>query len=428
MNKYFNQQNFAPLTCPLMLLISANTIADDDWDTSVLLRERVTHLSAVEFDEDSDEAGLIWTQRLTLKTQYQFNETWSITAGLLSALQEGVPESPAERNHLDIHLASVNYKTDNTNTIIGRQTLKLGSQRLIGWRDGTNVRRAWQGLRTTWQINPHWRSDWFALEAIGVKPNGIFNDDAQHENRLAGGYHTLDLEGLGWSSVSNSGLDIYYLYTNRDDRNTIEGQANQVRHSVGVRYFADTQNWFWNWEAVYQTGRHGSDDIRAWTLATNTGYKFDAQYSPQIMASINIASGDEKNGDGELNTFDALFPKGDYFSGAAILGPANFYNVHLYFTFNPRQDITVVLDSNIYWRLENEDGVYGPPGNLFARPGQSESDTVNWSYSAALQWERDDSFDAELLVTYARAGEFLRESGLNDDTLFVECTLSWRLF
>jgi hypothetical protein len=325
-------------------------------------------------------------------------------------------------------MANISYHSDDFQVKIGRQILKLGSQRLIGWRDGTNVRRAWQGLRATWQPESYWQSDWFAMEFIGVESNGAFNDDAQHENRIAGSYNTLDLNQLGWSSYDRSGLDLYYIYANRDDRNTIEGRANQIRHSFGFRYFVDDSDWYWNWEGVYQTGQHGDLDISAWTLAANTGYRFKAQYQPEILFSVNVASGDDDNGDGKLGTFDALFPRGDYFSGAAILGPANFYNAHTYLMFYPRNDLLIKFDVNAYWRLEQEDGVYGPPGNIILRPGQSNSKNVNLSYSAAIEWTMNEKVNSTFLLTYSKARAFLHESGLDDNTLFMEYTLNWKIF
>ncbi|MEL6119570.1 MAG: alginate export family protein, partial [Pseudomonadota bacterium] len=43
-------------------------------------------------------------------------------------------------------------------------------------------------------------------------------------------------------------------------------------------------NVFWNWEAVYQFGDQGDLDIAAWTLATNTGYRWlDVPWEPEFL-------------------------------------------------------------------------------------------------------------------------------------------------
>ena len=116
------------------------------------------------------------------------------------------------------------------------------------------------------------------------------------------------------------------------------------------------------------------------------------------------------------------------FSGAAILGPANFYNAHTYLMFYPRNDLLIKFDVNAYWRLEQEDGVYGPPGNIILRPGQSNSKNVNLSYSAAIEWTMNEKVNSTFLLTYSKARAFLHESGLDDNTLFMEYTLNWKIF
>lgn len=390
------------------------------------LRERVTHLSALEFDEESDEAGTFWTQRIILGSTIKLDDNWSFRGALFSALQEGVEESPIERNNLDIYEAYVAYQDGDINVKLGRQTLKLGSQRLIGWRDGTNVRRSWDGLRVTLEHNSMWRSDWFALQLIDVEPNGVFNDEPSSSNVLAGSYFTGDLSGLNWFEASANQIELYYLYTNRKSRNSIEGQADQIRHTTGVRLSGATTRWFWDWEAAYQGGSHGESEIHAWTLATNTGFRFQGKWKPELMMSLNIASGDDTRQDGRLETFDALFPRGSYFSEAAQLGPANFYNIHPYIFVYPTESLRLQFDVNMYWRLETNDGVYGPPGNIIQGPDGNLDKEVNLAFSAGAEWELSESWNISLLATYSKPKGILSASDEHADSVkFVEFTVNW---
>lgn len=260
------------------------------------------------------------------------------------------------------------------------------------------------------------------------KKNGAFNDNRTNDNQLAGTYHTLDIADHLWFDADSAQWEGYYLYTNRNDRNSIEGRANQLRHTLGTRFSGDAGGWYWNWEAAYQVGRHGDNDIRAWTLASNTGFRFDGSWAPELMISTNVASGDDARGDGKLATFDALFPRGSYFSEAAILGPANFYNIHPYLFFNPTASLRLFVDMNIYWRLESEDGVYGPPGNLIASPDSGSSKRVNQAYSAGFEYQLNEQVDISLLLTYSEPQAFLREAGLDDNTRFMEFNVNWSLF
>lgn len=425
----------------VLSLHSLNSIArteSDKWFFSAQLRQKLTYISAPEFNPDSLEAGIFWTQRLTVGGTYMLNKQWAFHASVLSGLQEGVEPSPVERNNLDIYAAYAHYQGDLVAMKIGRQTLKLGSQRLVGWRDGTNIRRTWQGARMTATIQQNWTADWLAMELIEVESEGAFNDNPSDAHRLAGVYNTFDLGQLRWVQPDSGVLDVYYLYANRDSRTTIEGRGHQLRHTLGLRYAGTKDQWYWDWEGAYQFGRQGANDIRAWTFATNTGYRIEASWAPEIMLSVNVASGDKTNGDGRLETFDALYPRGSYFSEAAQLGPANFYNFHPFLILNPTKNLRMFIDTNIYWRLEQEDGVYGPPGNIIRTPGSSASKKVNIAYSAGVEWDVNEKINVSVLGTYSRPQAFLlantnvpdlRHTQVHvSDIKFVELTLNWTIF
>lgn len=426
---WFQQMKFTlPAVAGVSVLSSFPAISNEvSFDGE--LRERVTYLSALEFDEESEEAGLFWTQRIIIGSNFEMTESWSFRGAIFSALQEGVASSPIERNNLDVYEAFVQYQNSTINFRLGRQTLKLGSQRLIGWRDGTNVRRSWDGFRVGVEHNSRWQSDWFALQLVEVEHNGVFNDDTSSENLLAGSYFTGDLTALDVVHTKHAQLELYYLYTNRKQRNAIEGTADQLRHTLGVRLSGDATRWFWDWEAAQQMGRHGTDDIRAWTIATNTGVRIDGMWAPEVMLSVNIASGDDTRDDGRLETFDALYPRGSYFSESAQLGPANFYNFHPYIYLYPSETIRLQFDVNFYWRLERNDGVYGPPGNIIQLPNDNLDKKVNVAFSAGFEWEINEATNISLLATYSDPKGILAASDNHADSVkFVEFTVNWAFF
>ena len=380
---------------------------------SVDLRERATYVSAIEYDNNDPRAGWFWTQRLNVVGDFRLASAWSARVALLSALQEGGDISPVERNNLAVQEGFVEYSNGRSSLRLGRQEIRLGSQRLVGWRDGTNVRRTWDGVRYRYDGGT-WQLDAIGLQLVDVETDGAFNDSSDDDRVLAGIYATTSRR---WTS-----LDIYYLYSGFDDRATIQGTADQRRHSIGARVFGDSGGWFWNWEAVYQFGDLGADDISAWTLATNTGYRFDAAWSPSVMLSVNVASGDDDPADNTFRTFDALYPRGSYFSELAQLGPANFFNLNPYLSIQPVETLSVTFDLDLYWRLETADGVYAPPGNIIRRPAGSPERFVNSALSAAIEWEATETVFLGLSLTYSRPEAFLEDTGPADDTSFAEFT------
>lgn len=382
------------------------------------LRERATYQSAVEYDAEAKTAGWFWTQRAQVAADSRITDNLRARTSVVSALIEGGEEnSPIERNVLDLQEAYLEIGPEKAFVRLGRQEIRLGSQRLLAVRDGTTVRRNWDGARVKAKAGKI-DLDAFALRLVEVEPNGVFND-GRDEGR--------DIAGLQATFPAPLGkVDAYYILSRVDGRSTIEGLADERRHSLGLRAFGSAGGWFWDWEAVYQAGRFGRGDIAAWTLATNTGYRWDDRpWKPEIMLSANIASGDGDPGDGDLGTFSALYPNASYFSENAVLGPANFFNLHPYFRLRPRDNLFLALDLNLYWRLEREDGVYAPPGNLFRLPQGLRERFVDTSLSGVIEWEPRENMVLGLVFTHSAPQDFIRASGPADTIDFVEATLQF---
>lgn len=404
------------LVCAAAIL-AGGAQAADGFGFSGSLRERGTYISADAFDESAENTGWWWTQRLTVGAVAPVSEDLEFHGTLVSALQSGRPSSPVERNNLDLQEAYLQWTPNDLSLRAGRQEVRLGSQRLVAWREGTNVRRTWDGVRLGRSSGAN-SLDLFGLQLVSVTPDGAFNDTSDGDDVLAGAYFTR-LEDL-------TGFDLYYLFSGRNDRATIEGVEDQDRHSVGARLFGERGRLFWNWEAVYQFGEHGDADIDAWTVASHTGLRFGGPWAVEVMLSANVASGDSDPEDGKLETFDALYPRGSYFSELALLGPSNFHNINPYLTFAPRPSMVVTVDANFYYRLEKSDGVYGPPGNLLRPPGTSDARAVNRAYSVNVEWALTRRWLTSISVTHSRPQRFVEETGPADNTNFVELTLSAR--
>jgi hypothetical protein len=380
------------------------------------LRERASYQSAIEYDAAAETAGWFWTQRARITADARANDHLRARVSLVSALIEGGDDtSPIERNVLDLQEAFVEVGPEDAFLRLGRQEIRLGSQRLVAVRDGTTVRRTWDGARLAVRRGAV-ELDAFALRLVAVETNGILND-GRDEGR--------DLAGVQVALPAPIGrIEAYYLYAEHDARRTIEGTADERRHSLGLRAAGQRRGWFWDWEAVYQTGRFGRGAIAAWTLATNTGYRWeDRPLRPEVMLSANIASGDGEAGDGRLGTFNALYPNASYFSENAVLGPANFVNFHPYLRLHPAPALRLSADVNAYWRASRADGVYGPPGNLIRAPAGARARLVDVSISGGAEWQASKHLLVSLLFTHSAPQAFIRATGPADPIDFVEMTL-----
>jgi hypothetical protein len=74
------------------------------------------------------------------------------------------------------------------------------------------------------------------------------------------------------------------------------GTAQEVRQSLGARISrpiaTEHSGWDYDNEGLWQFGTFGSRNIRAWTIATETGYRFPTVPSkPRFSVKADISSG-----------------------------------------------------------------------------------------------------------------------------------------
>jgi hypothetical protein len=129
-------------------------------------------------------------------------------------------------------------------------------------------------------------------------------------------------------------IDSYYLGLDRKTATFNRGTAQENRETLGARLWrppaTKERDWDFDYEGVWQFGTFGADGIRAWTLASDTGYSFpSAPLRPRISVKADISSGDDPR-HSSLGTFNPIFPIGNYFGVLADTGPGpvNFIDVH----------------------------------------------------------------------------------------------------
>src|SRR5260370_1961224 len=118
---------------------------------------------------------------------------------------------------------------------------------------------------------------------------------------------------------------MYYLGLDRKQATFERGTAPEVRRALGggiARPMAtERPEWDFDCDGVWQFGTFGSGNIRAWTIASETGYRFPmVRLKPRFSAKADISSGDNPSSK-TLGTFNPLFPKGDSFGVLATTGP-----------------------------------------------------------------------------------------------------------
>ena len=328
----------------------------------------------------------------------------------LNSYRIGGPR-PIDEKKLDFQAGFLEIGTSSgSNSIslrVGRQELEYGSGRLIDIREGPNVRLSFDGFMVKSKLGA-WQIDGFAVRPDLDKP-GFFDNAVNHAVGFWGVYGLRSLK-------RNITLDTYYLGFDRKAAAFNRGVGHEVRHTIGARLsrpIAPTKpGWDFDHEALWQFGSFGSADIRAWTVASETGYRFpNAPLKPRFSAKADISSGDDPRTN-TLGTFNPLFPKGNYFGVLATAGPGpiNFIDVHPRAEATLPHNVTASVDWIFQWRESLQDGVYSVPGFLIIPAGKSKARFVGHRPGTEVRWQvnRHLWFQADYGIFYA--GKFVKKS------------------
>lgn len=366
-------------------------------------------------------------QRYNFHTDIHFGKNFRIFAQLRSALEDGRKNGPRgiDEDQLNIQnlFLDINLWKNSENRLTfraGRQELDYGSGRLISVQEIPNVRIYFNGGKIMY-ASKNISIDGFALTEDEVE-NGIFDNKISKQLNLWGAYATLKLS-------KSRNVDFYYLGIRRNDSRFEEGIETEKRHTFGTRIWKNGNGFIYNLEFAYQFGSFGNENISAWTGSIDMGYVFEnVKFKPSINLKNDFVSGDKNNGDGKLQTFNPLFPRGGYFGSNPQVGPVNLIDLHPYATMEILSNLTFQTDAIFNWRYSLNDGVYRPSGQFLMAGNTSEKRYIGTSFLANLTY----SFNKHIAFTggihYFKTGEFLNEVIPNSkDGMFVNSRLTLKI-
>lgn len=388
------------------------------------LRVRYEHTGNPRYGLQREDRWGVLMQRASVFADLRLGEHWRGYAMLSSSTTNGrrAGPTPVDENRLDPTNLFVEWQSgaedqDRVGMRVGIQELQFGSGRVIDAREGPNVRRSFEAVRA-YATAGAWRVDAFSA-APRQNLAGSFDDVQSPTQALRGIYATRSGGVTSW--------DLYALHYEDSVARYVQGEAHERRWSVGARLFGASKAWDWNWEAAVQGGRFGDAGIRAWSLATDTGYTFEGVAGrPRLALLLAAASGDKDPGDNRLGTLNAFYPRGNYFGDEATLGPRNFFNIHpaLGMRIAPGVQLNASLD--FFWRHSTRDGVYAPNGSLLRPSGDSRARYVATIASLGATWTMARGWSSTAVIAYGQPGAFLRESGADDALSFISIGAQYR--
>jgi hypothetical protein len=302
---------------------------------------------------------------------------------------------------------------DRLTVRLGRQEFPIGSGRLVAIRDSTNVRLTFDAAKIEWI---HAGSVVTAFVGRPVVPRrGVF--DSKPSGRES--FWTLD-----WS-VQRDGegrpnTEVFYFGRDLEDAVFARGIGKEIRHNFGGRVWGRALPWDYSVQASYQFGTFRSGSIRAWGVATDTGYLIATLPArPRVALRADIASGDSSADDDVLQTFEAPYPALNYFSEAAIFAPGNGFDVHPYLQLQPARTVTLEVGAALLWRLERADAIYRAGGGILVPAGVSAGRFVSDILQLNVFWRPIPFLAVQSAFVRAPAGRVLQDAGGKTTTFFL---------
>jgi hypothetical protein len=301
---------------------------------------------------------------------------------------------------------------------VGRQELTLGSQRLVSSLDWVNTRRTFQGVKVFWNTPK------FDISAFAVRPQMTEVKEFDNWNKKR------DFWGLWGTYKPKKGdaFDLYYMGLNNHN-NKARGQAflpgDAFIHTIGSRYIGTYERFLYELEGMYQFGTHANQDISAGAVAVGGGYRIPLPFNPQFWLRYDYASGDDNLGvGGTRNTFNHLFPFGNYYMGwLDRVGRQNIHDLNAQFSFHPQRWLTFLSQYHRYYLASKTDFLYNAGGAATLRDptglsGSHVGDEIDIRLNIHVDRHQD------VLVGYSKmwAGGFMKATrpGVNPDLFYVQ--------
>lgn len=317
--------------------------------------------------------------------------------------------SPLDRTGVDLLQGfvelSAQLRGGRVSARIGRQVVSYGDGSLIDSRYGPNVLQAFDGAFANYTKGA-WRADAFwARPVVGGLRD--FDDATSDDQQIWGVVVGHDL-----ARVERGVVDLAYIGFRNAPARFGSVPGIETRHSLALRHAGAAGPVDWKGEAIGQFGRFGGLDIRAYAVAAELGWTPQGvPLAPRLHVNGGIASGDRDPRDGRLGTFNALFPRGQYFSDTGLIGPYNLINLRAGSTVNIAPGLRIDGLAGFYWRHSVADGVYRNGGGPLFAAAQGTRRYVATQYEAVLDYSLTRGVDLRLTAALFTPGSFVRSTG-----------------
>ena len=392
------------------------------------IRPRFEHYSNRFWESEEDEN--FYSQRLAFYTNLVFGKHFRVFTELYHGYTSHKEEF-AEYDKLDFHQAFAEIifplkENQKLSFRFGRQEVSYGANRLIGLREGPNIRRSFDMAKASFKLYKTNIQAFYGKEVrplFGTFDNEFtfFDSDAANP-KLWGIYSQFQIKGFPGNN------ELYYLgfQSNQSTFNDVSGK--ETRHSIGLRRFGTLGKRFgYNTEIIYQFGEINSSDISAFNFETDWQYKLiNTDWTPKVGLKLEYTSGDKNLGDGKINTFNPMFVNPAYYSLAATITPVNIISLHPSITLHSTEKLSIYTEYAFFWRASKNDGLYSPP-RFLSRPANGISNKdLGSQFGLQLEYEINRHLTFDLDFSYFNADDFQKATGEAENIFHFASTISYK--
>lgn len=314
----------------------------------------------------------------------------------------GSPVDTTMVNALDVLQAHVRWRASDlipggASTLrLGRETLDLGSRRLVARNAYRNTINAFTGADWLWEADGGGSVRAFYFLPVDRQPadldslldNEVKADWQDFSQQFWGVYGTLPTLAAGIRA------EVYWFQLHED---AAPASRRRHLHTPGARIFrpAKAGEWDFEVEGAYQFGSSRSRagtaqpalDHEAHFLHAGAGYTLDLAWKPRFGVRYTEATGDDDPGDGDNGRFDTLFGARRFeFGPTGIYGAvarSNLRSPDYHLSLRPRQNLELSAAHRLIWLESPRDAwvaanVRDPAGNSGRFVGHQLETRLRW--------------------------------------------------
>lgn len=331
----------------------------------------------------------IWLQakftHFRLATEFLDARTFAQDTGEKNAVPFPINNSSVDT--LDFAQAYVSWADQNTllsglgtEVKFGRQTMDLGSRRLVARPVYRNTVNNFTGLRARIVDYDNWQLNAFVSKPVIRYPN--YNAITPVQNLQNHQQWDKEDEYTWFSGGIFEATKLYedingelYLYHLDEGDNRKNPTRNRRYFTPGVRFYQKPSKGHFDFQAegmgqfgtvnYAATGNYNTvtQTHEAWASHAELGYSFDAPWSPRLFLEYDYASGSKNWTQHSANAvdgrFDPLYGASDFdFGPTGIYGAFQRSNINspgYKFNFSPRNDLEFSLQQRLVWLASSGD-------------------------------------------------------------------------